>query len=336
MLENTVKKNPYIGVVLIRSEIQKNIYPRRPLPFFPLLWNTGLEEIKLVCWDLNSDSVKVLPLKTLTFKCGWLGCPQKKKMLTTEHLHFTWFLMPWLCSWGVHSVNPLPCVCTGGWWRSRYSEKAAAGTGVAEGQRRRCLPTETLYVGVSVPHSAASEGKQVSWKVCPFCMQEVYRIFHGTWTHPQNSSPERSAVETCRDNRTKSISFLMVPHRGNKPCLTNSRNANQYCSVTGQVASWEANHILLSPFTVAQGGSIAGRAWHLKLLCWGCGPFLCCEDWCTRLGMEACVSWDGRFFILFGDKSFCPFKVLLSRYGCTSSSCNKIFCMYYVPSQTVK
>lgn len=33
----------------------------------------------------------------------------------------------------------------------------------------------------------------------------------------------------------------MVPHRGNKPCLANSGNVNQCCSLTGQVASWEAN-----------------------------------------------------------------------------------------------
>lgn len=48
-------------------------------------------------------------------RLAWLL--QKKKMLTIEHQHFTWFVMPWLCSWGVYPVNPFLCVCIGGWWK---------------------------------------------------------------------------------------------------------------------------------------------------------------------------------------------------------------------------
>lgn len=179
--------------------------------------------------------------------------------------------------------EPLP-VCLH-WRMVKVHEQVAAGAGAAERQRGQCwLCPQRLSVSgwEFLLHSATSEGKQAGWKVCPFCMQQVDCSFHGTWTHPQNWQPGRSAVETCRDNREKSILYLMVPHRGNKPCLTNSRNVNQCYSLTGQVASWEANHVSLFPFRVAQGGSIAGREWHLKLFCWGWGLFLCCEDWCTK------------------------------------------------------
>lgn len=223
------KETPYSSKVLIRSEIQKNI-SKNTCTFFSSTLKHRRNQVSVLrpeFWLCQGSPFENIDVQMLV----WLPLEEEDAHNWTSAIHMISYALAMFMR--CPASEPLP-VCLH-WRMVKFTVRKLQQEVVL------ALPTETLYVGLRVPHRATDEGKQAAWKVCPFCMQQVNWSFHGTWTHPQNSSRERYAVETCRDSTEKSISFLMVSPRENKPCLANSRNVNQYCSLTGQAASWEAN-----------------------------------------------------------------------------------------------